>query len=163
MGQTVNRLFVLLLFLSLAAAWDLSLHRVPNGLILTGWLVGLGFSPGISYLGQSALPVLALFPLWKRRMIGGGDVKLLAMLCGWLGIQAGFLCFFYSLFFAGGIGICRLLLHRSVWIRISYFFHYWKSGAARRALPYEGPERAKAELPFAAALLAGTLAHLAFR
>lgn len=157
--QTEIRLWMLITFLTLAAVWDISLRRVPNFLVLSGWLLGLALSGEIIYFLHSLIPVLVLYPLWRRRMFGGGDIKLLAVLFGWLGVGPGLLCFFYSLLFAGGVGFARLLFHRSVILRFSYFFRYWKSGAARQGKPYRGEARKAAEVPFAAALLAGTLVY----
>ena len=71
-----------------AAAWDITQRRIPNGLILTGLLLGIGFQAqlgGLAGLGFGlfgaivALAVL-IVPFAIRRL-GGGDVKL-AMVCG---------------------------------------------------------------------------------
>ncbi len=71
-----------------AAAWDLSERRIPNPLILTGLLLGLGFKAqsdgfvglGLSLLGSFTALLILIVPFAIKRL-GGGDVKL-AMVCG---------------------------------------------------------------------------------
>lgn len=72
----------------LAAAWDVSQRRIPNGLILTGLLLGLGFQAqlgGLAGLGSGAfgalVALLALILPFALHRLGGGDVKI-AMVCG---------------------------------------------------------------------------------
>lgn len=85
------------LLVGLAAAWDVAQRRIPNGLILTGLLLGAGLrtqSDGLVGLGSSFLgatmALAVLFLPFRARMVGGGDVKL-AMVCGaFLGWRAGF-------------------------------------------------------------------------
>ena len=72
----------------LAAAWDLSQRRIPNPLVLTGLLLGLGLQTqsgglaglGFSILGAAAALAILIVPFALRKM-GGGDVKL-AMVAG---------------------------------------------------------------------------------
>lgn len=85
-----STLFVVLL---LSAAADLSCRRIPNGLLLTGF-VGITLCKLWSWLETDCsvysallLPavaagtaILLLLPFYRRKMIGGGDVKLIALI-----------------------------------------------------------------------------------
>jgi prepilin peptidase CpaA len=82
---------VLILFVCSAAWWDASSQRIPNTLTVTGLaaalvlraLVGVdAFLHGVMGAGIALLVSLVLYAL---RAIGGGDVKLLAGIGGFLG------------------------------------------------------------------------------
>jgi len=72
----------------LAALWDVAQRRIPNGLILTGLLLGLSLEAhagglaglGLSFLGGAVALGLLIVPFAMHKL-GGGDVKL-AMVCG---------------------------------------------------------------------------------
>ncbi len=85
---------ILLMVLLLAAAWsDLRSRRIPNALVLGVALFAI----------LSRIPVLAserfweppaaallsffvLLPLWQRRLLGGGDLKLFVATSVWAGL-----------------------------------------------------------------------------
>lgn len=78
----------LLLHAGLAAVWDLAERRIPNKLIVSGLLLGFGFSAqasGFAGLGGallgSAVALGTLLGPFAMRWMGGGDVKI-AMVCG---------------------------------------------------------------------------------
>lgn len=154
------RFFFLLLFLALAAVWDLALHRIPRTLLWLWFFLGFGLSPGIPYLGRCLLILCLLYPLWLLHMFGGADVRLLAVLGGWLGFRQAFLCFFYALLLAGVWGLMRLWRQRSLGLRLRYLWAYLRCGDLGRGEPYRGPGREAAELPFAAAVFVGVCLFL---
>lgn len=79
---------LLWVLVGLAALWDVAQRRIPNGLILTGLLLGLALEAhtgglagvGLSFLGGTVALALLIVPFAMRKL-GGGDVKL-AMVCG---------------------------------------------------------------------------------
>jgi prepilin peptidase CpaA len=79
--------------LAVAAASDVSRHRVPNSLpvaiaacsLAARWIDG-GILGGLSALGALGLTGAILFPAWARRAIGGGDLKLAAAAAAWVGL-----------------------------------------------------------------------------
>jgi prepilin peptidase CpaA len=82
--------------LATAAAWDLSRRRIPNPVNVATAVLGLGAavsSGSFSVIGQSLAGGGLLFALlliaYRRRWIGGGDVKLGAAFGTWLGPIGG--------------------------------------------------------------------------
>ena len=78
---------------------DLRKGIISNVLILFGFLGGavfqlirLGGSGLILFFGSAVFPVLLFSILYYFRMIGAGDIKLLAALGGFLGISDLFRC-----------------------------------------------------------------------
>ncbi|MBI1891480.1 MAG: prepilin peptidase [Burkholderiales bacterium] len=85
---------VLLFLLTFIVASDIRTRRIPNVLILTGLGLGFGFSlaaDGIGImqaLGGFAIGFGVLFPLYLLRVLGAGDVKLVAMTGTFMGVNA---------------------------------------------------------------------------
>jgi prepilin peptidase CpaA len=93
---TDPRTVVLFCLLVYAAGIDVRSHRIPNRLVLSGLAFGLIYSVFVPFwghhgflwaLGGAAIGFGVLFPLWMLRMMGAGDVKLMAMVGSLLGIQ----------------------------------------------------------------------------
>lgn len=87
---------------------DLRKGIISNVLILFGFLGGavfqlirLGGSGLILFFGSAVFPVLLFSILYYFRMIGAGDIKLLAALGGFLGISDLFRCLVCALIFGG--------------------------------------------------------------
>lgn len=104
-----------------AAAWDLSERRIPNPLILTGLLLGVGFwaqSDGLVGLGLSLLgalvALLILIVPFAIKRLGGGDVKL-AMVCGaFLGWRGAVHVILLASVLHGAMAILLLFLNRGL-------------------------------------------------
>lgn len=85
------RVVALIAFATLASWYDLRYRRVPNALVLAFLAGGAVMSAwgGWSFLGQGlwgmSLGFLLLLPAFLLRMVGGGDVKSLAV----IGLLAG--------------------------------------------------------------------------
>ncbi len=112
---------LLIIFTSVAAAFDLRCRRIPNLLILSGILCGivccLARGPGASFdkvlflLSGTFLPLLLFGWLFYFRMIGAGDIKLLCMAGSFLGPAGCLRCIAVSVF-AGGLHSAFLVLRR---------------------------------------------------
>jgi prepilin peptidase CpaA len=109
-----------LMALLTAAAWiDLSTHRIPNLLVLTGTLFAVsynGFYPIYHsqngwLVGLAGLCVgfIAFFPLYLLRVMGAGDVKLMAMVGAFLGPWPAILAVLWSCVAGGVIALAFLL------------------------------------------------------
>ncbi len=96
--------------LAVAAASDLASRRIPNVLVLTVGLLGLAVSAGSHQLLSSVAAALACLcltvPMWRRGLVGGGDVKLLAAAAAWVRLDH---LFAFGLAVALGGGVLSLL------------------------------------------------------
>ncbi|ADG82599.1 prepilin peptidase [Thermincola potens] len=104
---------VLISLLIVISFIDLRLKIIPNGLIIIGLVVGLAiniirplttFSGGLVGFFSAGCLFLAIAVLSKGGM-GGGDIKLAAMLGLWLGWQQAFLGFFLAFLSGTAVGI----------------------------------------------------------
>lgn len=153
--------------LAVASAIDLRTRRIPNALVTSGALLGLGlqaalpagrglfdaFAPGGIGLSAALLAGVVLLAagmlLWRAGLFGAGDAKLLAALGPYVG-PAGVLPVLLYTLLAGGV----LALIASAW-RHANRWPAWRAACAPRAA---GPA-APARLPYALAISAGALAH----
>jgi len=94
---TDPRIVVLFCLLGYAVVSDVRSHRIPNRLVLAGLGFGFIYSAFVPFwghhgflwaLGGAAIGFGVLFPLWLLRMMGAGDVKLMAMVGSLLGVDA---------------------------------------------------------------------------
>lgn len=161
-----------------AAVWhDIRSRRIPNAIVFFGALAGLALhlvlpagaglfgtpmgSLGVaSSLGGLALGLLVLMPMYALRLMGAGDVKLLAMVGAFVGAGA-ILPLTLMVFAAGGLlalvfavaqGSLRPLL-RNAWQMV---IHSGLSALSGK-LAVAPPVAASGRLPYAVAIAAGTL------
>ena len=100
----------LLLLVSAAAITDLASRRIPNRLLLAGWLILvplqlLGPSVGSALLGTlaaAAVGLLLFLPLYMLRGMAAGDVKLMATVGAFVGPASAFQIALWS-WCAGGV------------------------------------------------------------
>ncbi len=141
----------------LAAMWDVRTGRIPNPLAVTGLaaavglrLMGEGFAGFPDFLLGSSLPFLLLWIFFYFRMLGAGDIKLLCVIGGLLGVRALLSCMAIS-FLLGGIYSLVLLIRRRIFLeRFRYFFAYigsfYRTG---KWVPYRNVRSQNAEISFA--------------
>src|SRR5262252_705742 len=107
--------------LGLGVAWaivcDLRRRRIPNAVSGLVFAIGIavrvfhgGWLAGLSSLAASLLLLLTLYPAWRAKGIGGGDVKLAAATAAWVGLSH-LVWFALSAAVAGGVvaAICYFL------------------------------------------------------
>lgn len=132
------KLLLLLVISLISMLMDIKNGKINNKWLFSGWLLGLlcqigslGPFGGVTYMAATFMPILMLFPLFGLGMFGGGDLKLLAVLCGILGVRKGARCILYSLIFGGALSLCIVFRKRILKERICYLISYiksWKSG-----------------------------------
>jgi prepilin peptidase CpaA len=166
----------------LVAAWtDIRTRRIPNVLVASGMLCGLmvqALAPagsglfdggwgglGIVTAGLGLLTGLALFmPLYIFRVVGAGDVKLLAMVGAWLGPQFTLAAALLTLLAGGLLAIIVMLASRSslqVLANVRMMLTTVMIGAhSGRLVPLDAPAEVSTRLPYALAIAVGSLAQV---
>lgn len=102
--------FQFLFFLLLVAcAFDLRTRRIPNALIAAGFVAALslglhedGASGAAHSLAGMACGLLVLLPFFPLRLVGAGDVKLMSVVGGFVGVHALIPITIHT-FIAGGV------------------------------------------------------------
>lgn len=157
--------------LVIATAFDLKSRRIPNILILSGLILGLdvagilGGATGLLHaLAGSGLALLLTFPLYMLRIFGAGDVKLISVVGAFLG-SGQILWALLTIFVAGGVlaltyaalrgGLIAVLRHVFTSVRMQFGL------VSAGMLPASASKpSATISLPYAVAILMGTLWHL---
>ena len=111
---------ILFMLLVIAAVSDYRFYKIPNWLTMGGTLVALAFSvfavsalhPDImSSLGGCALGLVVMLPAYALRVMGAGDVKLMAMTGAFLGVY-DILPAVIATFIVGGAAALAFALYR---------------------------------------------------
>lgn len=171
----------LVLLLLVAATVDVRTLRIPNWLTVTGAVIGIAFSAAIPWellgprwavegvlwaLGGMAVGLALLLPLYALRVMGAGDVKLMAMVGAFVGIQQ-IVPAVLSVFVAGGLFAALFAVrHRIVRQVASNMTGIVQSvtAAALTGLPIGSAmslhRRSTGRFPYGVAICAGTLAWM---
>lgn len=149
---------VLLLFVGIAAVTDSTQHRIYNWTTYPGIVVGIlcssfifdttaglhfdsaGLSDSLVGLASCGGIMLTCFLLSD---MGGGDVKLLAMVGAFLGLQAGLTALLWTIVLGGVLGLAILIGRVGAWtILVGTLRHLSMVVRARGWVPLEQHERA---------------------
>lgn len=142
-----------------AAATDLHARRIPNLLVLSLAALALvasaleGFSSAVAFLCIAVVCVAVGTVVHSMRLLGGGDVKLLAISIAALGIHDGLALLLYVAVCGGVFGILYSLLRGSLRQTISNvrtMLFCFTTGVAPGA-PVKGTQH----LPYALAIFSG--------
>lgn len=162
--MSIEQVFPVILLLGLlviAVVIDLRRHRIPNFLVLTGILLGLGsqlISIGFSGLTIGLLGMLTGFaiflPLYILKGMAAGDVKLMAMVGSFFMYHDAMWIAFYSLMAGGVCGFLIVLFRGQLLETLARY------GLMLRARAYFAPaadEVAGKPFPYSVAIFIGTL------
>lgn len=157
---------------------DLRSRRIPNTLVLTGLV--LAFIAHTVALGTGSMPLAgpawwaplaglltglaSLLPLYLLQATGAGDVKLMAMVGAFIGVQSVLTATLYTLL-AGGLLSLVFMLGRGVTAQTLTNVRFLLTDWALRASTGQGARLAPlqttaARLPYAVAIALGTGAAL---
>ena len=160
---------LLLVALSFAAlCTDLRSGRIPNFLTMPIFVAAAplryhvqGPEGIFDWFFCIAVPLLLLWPAFRFRMLGAGDIKLITALCALLP-RSDVLPFLVLVFLAGGIFSLWVLSRKGLFrARLNYARNYVKTLLRTgRITPYRRPGPAPENVSFAPAVFAGTLLYL---
>lgn len=118
----------------LSLCMDLKSGKIPNGLIVCGWCMGLlyhllkwNWIGVLTFIGEAGFPLIVWGIFYYFRMIGAGDVKLFSVLGAFLGISLCGRLMLSSVFLGGIIAAGLLVVRGNLYWRISYFQCYVES------------------------------------
>lgn len=165
---------VLIGLLVLAAWTDWRSFRIPNWLTVSGMAWGLAYN---SVFADSALSGFAhgllglvtglalLLPLYALRVMGAGDVKLMAMVGAFLGAFATFKAVLLVGIF-GGLAVLLFALSQRATRQLASNVKNMAESMVIPGMPVWRPELAGTsvgKLPYGVSISAGTLAFLVLR
>ena len=131
---------MLCIFLCIACYYDYRFCRIPNwlvmltlGLGLTKAFLGRGGYGAAEYLFWGGILMLALYPFFRIGTIGGGDVKLYGVCCGFFPADKILFFLFFSLLFAALFSMIRFVKRADLRERFAYLLAYVKDVAGSGA------------------------------
>ncbi|GAA4411557.1 A24 family peptidase [Quisquiliibacterium transsilvanicum] len=155
-------------FVIVAAAIDLHSRRIPNWLNLAAAITGLSasvFVAGLPGLVDSGLGIAAgllmLLPFFAFRVLGAGDVKMLAAVGSFAGPTGALMCGLYGMIAGGLLALAVMLAGRRRKAAVENL-RLMFTGLLLRMQGATGPDadlrgNSAARLPYGVALAAGTL------
>ena len=150
----INQCFFLIPIGLFAVFFDLRKGKIPNELIVIGLILGCCFQIRqakavglLLFLGGACIPVV----------LGAGDMKLWAVVGGFLGPQRAVYCMIASLFVGAVLSIFVLLKRRNLKTRLLYFCSYIQRQQNGVWEPYLNEKDQDGRFHFAIAILGGIL------
>lgn len=156
-------------FLGMACLWDYNERRIPNVIPAGIWGVGMiyrysasGWRGLFEYIISLTIVTLVLFPLFRLGMIGGGDVKLIAVSSGYFpGKDA--VIFVIMVFVLSAIpALVKIIRSGSIGSRFGFLGKYIKSCMIRKeaGMYMSGKEdRIRAGIAMSGPVLASAVLH----
>ncbi len=140
--------FVSASILLLAVIWDYKECKIPNMLIVIGWAAGLictvnngGKAVIPDRLAGALLPVAVLMILFKIRVLGAGDIKLISVMGMFYGVKSVTFIIIYSFIMGAVVALIKMIYKRNLVIRLQYLANYFiNSYSMRKVSKYEGME-----------------------
>lgn len=117
---------VLLILLVIASVSDYRTYKIPNWLTVSGMVFGLIYNTVIPFsihhgflwaLGGLLLGFFIMLPCYALRIMGAGDVKLMAMVGAFLGVTDTLHALIFS-FIVGGIAALIFSLYRKALVQM---------------------------------------------
>ncbi len=154
--------FIFLIYLLIAAGMDIFSRKVNNIWIITGiFLAGAllcfpGSARSVDSVLASAVVLLLVYPLYRYRMIGAGDGKLIAVTAFFTYPGDFFRCLLWTFMIASVYGYGKDIYYGSAFAGLvklrNYLTACFREG---RILPYEVETDKRRQLPLAAFLFIG--------
>jgi len=150
------------LLLTTGCVWDLRTRRIPNSLVLTIALLGIGRAlvaqpwpdGAIASIAGLGVGLVIWLPFWLLRMMGAGDVKYFAAGAAWLGAGGAVEGALLAALAGGVVSLGYMLAREGVTLTAVRLVHGWRQPAALRQEPHNNTAR---RVPYALAMAAGLL------
>lgn len=170
----------MLLFLGAGAFYDVKEHRIPNWWVLigiiNGILIGILESENsvggmvflevpIRFFLRFSVVTAVFFVFFVCRMIGAGDIKLAALICGYLGLKAGAAAVGSGFLIGAFWSLIKMTVKGSLLKRLSFLLAYirrvFQTG---KIAAYYNPARDGYEgvIPLGMCLFLGTIVSIIF-
>jgi prepilin peptidase CpaA len=174
---TSPRTGVLIALLVAAAVIDYRTYRIPNSLTVGGTCVALGlalFLPATTNptflwaLGGLGTGFVIMLPLYALRVMGAGDVKLMAMAGAFLGVPDTLYAVLYT-FIAGGVAALVFAVSHKASKRMAANVRDMVQSLAFAAIAGQAPGSGMAKtasvgrLPYAVSITVGTVIYLVIK
>ncbi len=162
-----NLIFLICLLLA-SIFFDYRGHRIPNALTFGGVIAGLtfsiiGLSGGVTLVESIAgvgVGMAMLMPMYAMRIMGAGDVKLLAMAGAFLGPLGIFWACLYSLMFGGLLAVIWIVANQGLRVTIQQCIGSWvvaRHGDGNELSESGVSLNSESKMPYAAAIGFGVL------
>jgi prepilin peptidase CpaA len=161
--------------LLLASVWtDVKGGKIPNRIVFPGLVLGILFNavlPGglglLNAMGGVLVGLAALLPMYLLRVMGAGDVKLMAMVGASLGLEGVFGAV-VGTFLAGGVlslvYAWRMGMLRHMLQNIRYILYSSTVKISNGSLPtLEDAPKMTGSFPYAVAITIGTFGYLIWK
>ena len=167
-------MWIVLVILFGGAFYDVKEQRVPNWWVLCAVLCGLGLCVLTAKEGQELASVLkygtrlaavtgVMFPLFLFRVMGAGDIKMMAVITGCLGFPAGIKVILWGFLIGAVLALVKMLIHRSLLKRLNVLTAYIRRlFLTKEIVPYyvAGRDGNQAVIPFTLCLFLGYLWYM---
>jgi Flp pilus assembly protein protease CpaA len=129
--------------LGFAALSDFRHRIIPNWICGLTAILGLvvhtsnqGLSGILIFAAGLALPLLAFVPLYALRVMGAGDVKLLAAVGAFVGFGEVFNFITITMLFGGVLGLGQVIINKIFWFAPYLARFYYPDETTRNYVPY---------------------------
>lgn len=124
-----NICLVFLLFLALKQ--DLKSYKIPNSIIVIGYIISLLFfvqeyewTSIHKWMGSMLIPIIVLLPLFIIKALGAGDIKLFSVIGGFFGLAYAMDLIVIAFIIGGVISIAKLISNKNFKHRMIHFLTY---------------------------------------
>lgn len=157
-----------LVSLTIVAVWlDIRKDKIPNWLIVTGLAVGWSVQLVVNgafgilwFLGGSGIPIVLCALAYYFRMMGAGDIKLLAAVCCFSRPEKAIICIAVSFFSGAVCAVILLCARKNVKKRMEYFCRYVKEvKTGGEWKPYLSDQDTEGRMHFSVGILAAVLMY----
>lgn len=150
------------MILLVAGVSDFRYHKVYNHWLFMGMTAGVILC-GKDFLLPAGIALVPVFFLHRLCLMGAGDAKLMALIAGYLGLEAGLLAIGAGFFIGAIWSLCRLLHDKDLRIRLMYLSAYFRRVFLTGMITaYKAPSRGdgREQIPLATCLAVGTYLYL---